>query len=247
MVMAIEVTEQVLSRQKVENSETLYRALAEQLDQQVKQRTEQLQTSVQNLARSNEKLQQFAYVASHDLQEPLRKIQSFGQLLKKSHSDQLGTGADYLNRMQSSANRMSILIDDLMSFARIPVHQNTAAPLFINDIIQIVLVDLELVIEQTGAVITTGQLPQITGDASQLGQLFQNLLSNAIKFCSPGVTPEIHITSQIESASQLLSAVKPVRLSENYYRIDVIDNGIGFNDKYTDRIFQVLGYQFVKR
>lgn len=240
MVLAIEVTEQVLSRQKVESSEMRYRNLSEQLDQQVQQRTEQLQTSVQNLERSNESLQQFAYVASHDLQEPLRKIQSFGDLLKKNFPDELGTGGLYLERMQSAASRMSNLIDDLLTLARIPVHQKMVALVSINEIIQQVLIDLELIIQQSGTVLTIGKLPSIPGDISQLGQLFQNLISNAVKFQNPGITPVILIDSQIIAFSQLPDSVKPAQLSDNYYRIDVTDNGIGFNPKYKERIFQVF-------
>ena len=239
MVMAIDVTEQVLARKSVEDSELRYRNLSQFLDQQVQQRTEQLQTSVHNLQRSNENLQQFAYVASHDLQEPLRKIQSFGDLLMKHFPGDFA-GMDYLNRMQLSAKRMSVLIEDLLTLARIPVNQSSTATLSLNEVIQTVMMDLEITIQHTKAVITVDELPEIRGDASQLGQLFQNLLSNALKFRQADTVPVISITCETAHSSSLPATVKPAQLNEQYYRIDIADNGIGFNGKYTERIFQVF-------
>ena len=240
LVLAIEVTQQVISKQLIENSETRYRNLSQELEQQVQQRTFQLQTSVRDLKRSNENLQQFAYVASHDLQEPLRKIQSFGDLLKKHFPESLGVGVDYISRMQSAAMRMSALIDDLLSYSRIPTLQNSARPVSLKEIVELVLVDLELSIEQTGASVTIGELPQITGDASQLGQLFQNLLSNALKFRRMGTTPTISVDFQVIHVSDLADYIKPSRMTKDYYQIDIKDNGVGFDNKYRERIFQVF-------
>lgn len=240
MILAIEVTEQIMDKKKVEESEIRFRNLSEQLDKEVQQRTEQLQVSIKDLQRSNESLQQFAYVASHDLQEPLRKIQSFGDLLKVRYADNLGNGAEYLNRMQSAANRMSLLIDDLMAFASISIHQHGFVRLSINDIVDEVLQELELVILQTGAVVNVGSLPVINGDASQMRQLFQNLLSNALKFHRNDINPVIEISSQIQNAGSLSPSVKPASIATAYHRIDVSDNGIGFDNQYTNRIFQVF-------
>ena len=214
--------------------------LEAELEQQVGQRTQQLQVSVQDLQRSNESLQQFAYIASHDLQEPLRKIQSFGDILRNKYADQLGGGVDHLQRMQAAANRMSTLIRDLLAFSRIAtqLHTRTAVPL--TPVVVTALHDLELVLEETGAVVDVEPLPTVQGDASQLGQLFQNLLSNALKFRPPGTVPTVQVRTRWVDAAELPPAVRPIRVAPAYHRIDVTDNGIGFEEKYVDRIFQVF-------
>ena len=254
MVMANEVTEQVLARQKIEQSENRYRTLSIELEQQVQQRTLELKGSNDTLAtlnsallesnallmRSNENLQKFAYVASHDLQEPLRKIQQFGDLLKTHHRAGLGDGVTYLERMQLAASRMSGLIRDLLNYARISTHQDTNIPLSLHTVIRKVLIDLELVIAETQAQIKVELLPEVAGDASQLGQLFQNLVSNALKFRQPGIAPQINIRSELVAASDLPASVKPIRLVTAYYRIEVADNGIGFDEHHLDRIFEVF-------
>jgi light-regulated signal transduction histidine kinase (bacteriophytochrome) len=192
------------------------------------------------LIRSNENLQQFAYVASHDLQEPLRKIQSFGDLLKTRYNDELGAGLDFLLRIQAAAARMSVLIDDLLNFSQVATSQETDEPVQLSKLVRLVLTDLEVTIQQSGAKISVGELPEILGEKSQLSQLFQNLLSNAIKFHKPDMNPEIHISSHTLDASMLPESVNPSRLARAYHRIDITDNGIGFNDKYAKRIFQVF-------
>ncbi|UFH53194.1 PAS domain S-box protein [Spirosoma sp. KNUC1025] len=212
--------------------------LEAELEQQVQARTEQLVTSNQDLRRSNDNLEKFAYIASHDLQEPLRKIQSFGDILKAQYSSQIGEGLDYLERMQTAAGRMSLLIRDLLAFSRISTRQENVAVVSLNQVITDVLDDLEVAVKQTGAQIQVDKLPAIFGDASQLRQLFQNLLSNALKFQKAGRVPVIQI--QTENVTASLLPVKPARLAATYHRISVSDNGIGFDEKYLDRIFQVF-------
>ncbi|RYF71396.1 MAG: PAS domain S-box protein [Cytophagaceae bacterium] len=192
------------------------------------------------LSRSNENLQQFAYVASHDLQEPLRKIQSFGQLLQEQHGEGLGDGIDYLQRMQAAASRMSILIRDLLAYSRIATYQENRVPLSLNAVINQVLLDLDLLIDETEATITVDPLPTLTGDETQLKQLFQNLLGNALKFRQPTVAPQVRVSCQQLDAGTLPPSLKLARYADVYYRIDVTDNGIGFEQKYTDRIFHVF-------
>lgn len=214
--------------------------LEAELEQQVQLRTQQLQTSVQDLQRSNQNLQQFAYVASHDLQERLRKIQSFGDLLKSQYASQLGEGTDHLQRMQSAASRMSVLIKDLLMFSRISTQQDATNPVSLSTVVEGVLSDLDVVITETNARVTIEPLPTVQGDSSQLGQLFQNLLSNALKFRRPNTTPTIRVTARWVSVADLPPNVRPTRMAEGYHRIEVTDDGIGFDDKYVDRIFQVF-------
>ncbi|WP_425290734.1 PAS domain-containing protein [Spirosoma linguale] len=211
---------------------------------------EELEEANRQLNRSNDNLQQFAYVASHDLQEPLRKIQSFGNLLQNQYADQLGEGGAYLERMQSAASRMSTLIRDLLSYSRISVQQDRRQLVSLPTVVQTVLTDLELVIAETGAEVTVGELPEVLGDPLQLGQLFQNLLTNALKFsriARPGATneskppvPVIRVDARTLLARDVPALVVSNRSAPVYHQIDVIDNGIGFEQKYADRIFQVF-------
>ncbi|AUD07353.1 hypothetical protein CWM47_17370 [Spirosoma pollinicola] len=200
----------------------------------------QLRESNALLARSNENLQQFAYVASHDLQEPLRKIQQFGDLLKTGQADKTGESILYLERMQSAASRMSMLIKDLLDFSRISTQRDASDSVSLQRVVERVVSTLELRVEELGAQIRVGSLPTVLGDSSQLGQLFQNLLSNALKFHHPGSSPRIEVTAQWLAVEHLPAGIKPGRGAIAYHRIDVVDNGIGFDEKYLDRIFQVF-------
>ena len=261
MNMAVDVTEQVTARNQLIASEERYRLLSAELEQQVKERTGELETSNEELAVSNEELvqandelaeanrlfiqsnqnlEQFAFVASHDLQEPLRKIQSFGNLLQEQYGTQLGEGVDLLERIQSAANRMSVLIKDLLTFSRIANRKDTIELIFVRDVVNAVLNDLDLVITETNAQVIVETMPSLHGDASQLGQLFLNLLSNALKFRQPDIPPIVRISSQKVSSLNLPASIKPAHWAEMYHRFDISDNGIGFDPKYIDRIFQVF-------
>ncbi|ARK13115.1 ATP-binding protein [Fibrella sp. ES10-3-2-2] len=235
-----EVTDLVLANKALSASEAAYRQLSTELDGQVQQRTAELQASVHELQRSNDNLQQFAYIASHDLQEPLRKIQSFGTILKEQYADQLGEGTSHLTRMQTAAARMSTLIRDLLSFSRIATHRELIEVVPLSALVTAVLADLEITISETNAHVQVDQLPNVQGDASQLGQLFQNLLSNAIKFRQANTEPVIHISSRSVNAAELPASIRPARPALTYHEINVTDNGIGFDEKYLDRIFQIF-------
>jgi signal transduction histidine kinase len=203
----------------------------EGLEHKVEERTYALQHFSNELKRSNRELQDFAFVASHDLQEPLRKIRAFGDRLRQSYAGELGEqGADYIQRMQNASARMSRLIDDLLSFSRITTKAKPFLPVSLNKVAEEVLEDLEVAIQESGAEIHIGKLPEIDADLFQMKQLFQNLLSNAIKFRKPDVTPRISVTTAREENTYSTSGADLVT-------IRFTDNGIGFDEVYLDRIF----------
>jgi light-regulated signal transduction histidine kinase (bacteriophytochrome) len=191
-----------------------------------------------DLKRSNEELEKFAYVASHDLQEPLRKIQAFGDRLRTKYGDQLDDQAtDYVQRMQSAAARMQQLINDLLSFSRVATRTQPFAAVDLNTTLREVLSDLEVRVTQTSATVDLEPLPTIDADVSQMRQLFQNLLVNALKFHKPGVPPVIRVRSEVappEPAAGDHSLPRPC------CRILVEDNGIGFDNRFLDRIFEMF-------
>lgn len=239
--MAVDVTGQVLSRQALEASEARYRALSEELESRVHQRTQEVLQINQDLKRSNENLQQFAYIASHDLQEPLRKIQSFSTLLNDQFGDELGDGGrDLLHRMSAAGARMSTLIKDLLTYSRIATRQQVFGLVSLDKIMANVLTTLDWEIQQREARIDVDELPIIKGDESQLGQLFQNLLSNALKFTPGDKTPQIQIQCLKRAVNDLPADIQPTGQSSVFCQISVSDQGVGFDTKYLDRIFQVF-------
>ncbi|MDN3641047.1 ATP-binding protein [Simiduia curdlanivorans] len=205
---------------------------AELLELRVQERTRELDLYAQELGRSNRELQSFAFVASHDLQEPLRKIRAFGDRLKDRYSEQLGDGADYVNRMQNAAARMSKLIEDLLAFSRVSTRIKPFEKIDLNHVLDGVLDDLQLKIEQAGASIQSDPLPQVWADATQMGQLFMNLIGNALKFVAKGETPQVHI-SVTEMMLDDLDQIPG-------YEIRITDNGIGFDEQYLDKVFSAF-------
>ena len=177
------------------------------------------------LAKSNEELEQFAYVASHDLQEPLRKISSYCQLLAEEQSDRLSEeGRDFLNVVLNGADRLRRLVHDLLLFSRITTH---GKPLGITDgqaCFGVAVDNLEIAIRESGAQITHDPLPQVLADEGQLVQVFQNLIANAIKYRSE-VAPAIHVGA---------------RELDGWFEIKVCDNGIGIPQEFRGRIFKVF-------
>ncbi|AQG79016.1 hypothetical protein AWR27_06560 [Spirosoma montaniterrae] len=204
------------------------------------QRTEQL---VADLQRSNASLEQFAYVASHDLQEPLRKIQSFGAILIDQYSHSLSEdGVDILRRMQSAANRMSLLTRDLLTFSRLASQQEPFQPVDLQVLVTEVLTDLEITIQEKKARVIIGAdspLPTLAGNVFQLRQLFQNLISNALKFSKPGLPPQVTVSTRIVEASYV--PIPPhSRANKTWATIAISDNGIGFAPEFQERIFQLF-------
>jgi PAS domain S-box-containing protein len=200
---------------------------------------ETLNRKAAELARSNSELEQFAYVASHDLQEPLRKIQAFGDRLKtKCDAVNLQDGRDYLERMQSAAARMQTLINDLLTFSRVISASQPFVPVDLNVVAKGVLSDLEVRIEQKKATIEIGHLPTIEADPLQMRQLLQNLIGNALKFQSPDNHPVVKISAQILK-SPFASTLEEDPYAEQC-ELTIQDNGIGFDEKYLDKIFAVF-------
>lgn len=198
-----------------------------------------LKTKVEELYHSNKELEEFAYVASHDLQEPLRKITTFSERLTDKYKDVLkGDGELYLSRMTASAENMRRLINDLLEFSRVSKVTQPFETVNLNVIIRQVKMELELIIEETGTVIHTDGLPTIEAIGSQMMQLFANIINNAIKFRKPDVKPEITITATPATDKDLLQQELTPRNS--YQKIEITDNGIGFEEEYALRIFQVF-------
>ena len=191
------------------------------------------------LARSNAELEQFAFVASHDLQEPLRKIQSFGDRLKsKLDAAKLTDGRDYLERMQNAAARMQTLINDLLTFSRVISASQPFVPVDLQAIVRGVLSDLEVRIEQSKAVVEVGPLPTIEADPMQMRQLFQNLIGNALKFQPPGNRPVVKVEAQ--PCGRTVGGGTEAEAVEELTELTVQDNGIGFDEKYLDKVFAVF-------
>jgi PAS domain S-box-containing protein len=181
---------------------------------------------------SNKALEEFAYIASHDLQEPLRKVQAFGDRLVTRYNHVLDdTGQDYLRRMQEAAARMRNLISDLLTYSRLSSSGKTYDSVDLGEIITEVIGDFETRLEKTKGQIIVGELTAVEADATQMRQLFQNLISNSLKYCRPGVPPVVEITGQ---------HISFVPGAEPAYRITVRDNGIGFDNKYGEQIFDLF-------
>lgn len=238
------------SIKEIEKRKELEEALKEEkdrLESRVAERTSQLQLTNEGLRkeikkrqsiekklreygdeleRSNKELEEFAYISSHDLQEPLRKIQAFGDLLVEEHGDSLGEGSEYLQRILSSANRMSRLIDDLLTFSRVTTKPAQPKPVHLTQIVQDTLADLdERIKKEKGSVKITGTLPTVNADETHMRQLFQNLISNALKFHAPDTPPIVKIAAKVKDQKCTIS---------------IEDNGIGIDDKHKEKVFAVF-------
>ncbi|AFT78755.1 putative two-component sensor histidine kinase [Alteromonas macleodii str. 'Black Sea 11'] len=208
----------------------------EDLESRIADRTQELSVYSDELARSNRELEDFAFVASHDLQEPLRKIRAFGNRLESGYNDVIDErGKDYLARMLNAAERMSMLISDLLAFSRVSTRGKDFDDVNLKTAVESILGDLEIAITEKSAQINVGDLPTVRGDKSQLEQVFLNLLSNALKFQSEGVTPVVNVSAQDATEEE----TKDLLLSEEYEwtKITVSDNGIGFDQSFAEKIF----------
>lgn len=208
----------------------------ENLEIKVAERTKELVIKNEELETKNHELQQFAWVVSHDLKEPIRKIEIFVRLIKEKFLSDDAVAVDYINRTIKASERMTKLIFDLLEFSRL---SSGVIPekIDLNEIVGEVLSDLDYLTDEKNAMITVDPLPEITGVPSQLRQIFQNLLSNALKFSKTDIPPKIQIRYE-QIAQKTIDS--PVANNGKFCRITVNDNGIGFDPIYLDKIFVIF-------
>ncbi|MGK5636801.1 sensor histidine kinase [Streptomyces sp. URMC 126] len=205
--------------------EAMRRRMVGQLEFSEKART-LLDEQAADLRRSNAELEQFAYVASHDLQEPLRKVASFCQLLQRRYGDGLDERAhQYIGFAVDGANRMQVLINDLLAFSRVGRVHNDHDTVDLEAVLETTLDALSVPLEESGAEVTHDPLPTVVGDRTQLGMLWQNLVSNAVKFRSPDRRPAVHVSAERDG---------------DVWRFAVTDNGIGIGPEYTEKVFALF-------
>ncbi|HYH16826.1 MAG TPA: ATP-binding protein, partial [Flavisolibacter sp.] len=208
---------------------------------QIKRLQLELEKKVEELKYSNANLEEFAYAASHDLQEPLRKIHFFSSRLKHELATHLAEDQQKLfDRMDVATVRMQRLIDDLLTYSRIAVKHDNCEMVNLSGLVHQVLQDLEIRIIESGASISMTPLPEVMGYTRQLRQMFQNLLSNALKYRKPDIKPTITIRASLIDKTHLLCKEWTDTMNGNYHLIEVIDNGIGFEQEHADKIFQVF-------
>ncbi|MGI9478989.1 MAG: PAS-domain containing protein [Hyphomicrobiaceae bacterium] len=195
---------------------------------------EQTQIYLKKLEQSNRELQEFAYVASHDLQEPLRKIEAFGDRLSTRYAETLpDDGKMFIDRMQNAASRMRLLINDLLAYSRVATKVDPPKMIDLNHLLDGVLSDLQIRIDELDAEVISAQLPSIEADATQIRMLLQNLISNALKFQKPDTKPIVRIEAELIEPNLGEADREMVRLK-------VIDNGIGFDNAYKETMFKIF-------
>lgn len=225
VAVAVDVTEQVLARQKVEEL--------------VEERTRELKESNKNFQHSNDELAQFAYIASHDLQEPARKISTFTEMLQKNLKEIDPRQKNLLNKIEYSSTRMLSLIRDILSYSQLAKKIQEVKRIDLNEVLSSIKNDFELLIEEKGAIISAEPLPQILGIPIQINQLFANLISNALKFSQKDRAPKIRIRCALLSPAEVKKS-KELKDDLSYYRISFTDNGIGFNQDNARQIFDIF-------
>jgi signal transduction histidine kinase len=202
-------------------------------EEQIHELNKQLLKNIEKLESSNKELDQFAFIASHDLQEPLRKIRTFSSHLLARYNDKLDDeGRMYMLKMQSACERMQNLITDILTFSKISVSKDARIITNMNHLLEEVVSDLDMQIQEKNAQITIEQLPEIAVYPGLIKPLFHNLFSNSLKYCKKNTPPVIHVSAKIESSSGTNN--------QSYCRIQVKDNGVGFEQKYAEQIFTMF-------
>lgn len=233
MAMATEVTEQVIARRKIEE-------LVAERTTDLAKANEALVKSNLELARSNANLEEFAYAASHDMKEPVRKMMVFSDRLKRDLRNRMNEAEmQVFERMEHASHRISLLIDDLLMFSHVSEKPLEMENVDLSKKLTAVLIDLELMIEEKQARVDVGDLPTVKGYRRQLQQLFQNLLSNALKYSKSNQIPEVSITAKRVKGFEAQVVVSEQR-QDYFYWIKVSDNGIGFDQKYAENIFGIF-------
>jgi PAS domain S-box-containing protein len=232
--VGVDIHDRKLAEQALRKSE-------EELEKKVQERTKELEKANEELKRSNKNLEEFAYAASHDMKEPIRKIHFFADRLKERLKHKLEEeDRRYFNRLEAGTDRMVTLIDDLLVYSHVTRGVSSIETVDLNQMLFFVLDDLELHIEELGASVEIGSLPTINGRPRQLQQLFENLIGNALKYSKQGVAPVVHITSRmIKGAERGVHSIA-INKDKQYHLIEVRDNGIGFPQEDAERIFNVF-------
>ena len=235
----IDITDRKEADEALRKSEEKFRLLSASLESLVAERTNELKIANKELQSTNKELSSFAYISSHDLQEPLRKIHTFGSIIMANDFENLSeSGKRNFTRMQIAAGRMTKLIQDLLTYSRSNAAEKTFEQVDLNSLLREVASDFADSINDKNGVISIGPMPTITAIPFQIRQLFNNLISNALKFSREGVSPEITILSETLPGS---SIDNPNANSEkDYLHVWVTDNGIGFSPQYATRIFEVF-------
>ncbi|SPF50533.1 putative Histidine kinase [Syntrophobacter sp. SbD1] len=216
----VQVARDITERKRMEEE---LRKSRDEMELRVQERTAELNSYMAKLEQSNQALQDFASIAAHDLREPLRKVISFGDMLRQESGESLGqSGNDYLNRMLHATERMKSLLTGLLDYSRVATAAEPFKEVDLSDLIGEVLSDLEVRVVKTGGEVHVGSLPVISADPTQMRQLFQNLIGNALKFHKEGEKPLVTILGSTD---------------EQWLRIVVEDNGIGFEEQYLEKIF----------
>src|SRR3989344_8365509 len=206
-------------------------------EEKVKELNKELLKNIEKLEATNTEMDQFVFIASHDLQEPLRKIRIFNDFIALKYKDKIDEqGKEYLERMQVACERMQRLINDILLFSKIDVSKNVPVLTDLNELLEEVIDNMELQIREKDANINIARLPKLFVYPGLIKLLFQQLISNSLKFSNVDTPPEISITSHMESDEDSTDKIKV----KKYWRINVKDNGVGFEQQYADQVFTMF-------